>query len=727
MKDVTPTNIIEVNIETKGPPIKRKMYRLPQAHRDPLRRILDELLAANIIRPSTSCYCAPILLVKKKSGDYRLVVDFRSLNQNILNDNCYPLPRIEDIIDLIIGAVVFSSLDCHSGFFTLPITEKDKYKTAFICPFGLFEFNRLPQGLKISPSNFQMMMDTALNEVRFDCAKAFIDDCLVHSKKREEHLRDLEKTLKCIEKANIKLRPSKCEFFKEKITFLGHVISKDGIEIGEDRVKAILDISEPKTVTQVKSFLGVLNYFKDHIKNLQLVAEPLTKLTRKGQEFTFGEKEKEAFDTLKQLLCSAPILSFYDPQLKTQLHTDGSSVGIGVTLIQVEKDTNKERVVSYYSRVLTSSEKNLSAIEIELLAIVEGIKRFKHYLTGTKIEIITDSNPLTFLMRTRNLNSRLCRWSLFIQEFDFDIVYRKGKNNNVCDFLSRYPVNDLMLISDIYSSETEEILNDFESPEFSLAESFLIDSFLFDLNNISELQAKDKYLCKIIDVLRGKETGKNKSLRKAALNYEMKNGKLYRVIIVDNEFKNVLAIPKSIVPLILRSIHDCILSGGHLGIRKTFERAKSRFHWNTMFNDIVKWIQSCPICQKVKPNSQKSGKLTPIKTGSRPFSRVGFILVATCYLTKYAVTKAVKNVTARDVAKFLMHDIILQYSAFETLISDNGVQFRSKIIEELNNLLKSEHKFTTPYQPSTSGQVERCNRQIMQLIRTYIDKDVVGC
>ncbi|RWS02060.1 pol polyprotein-like protein [Dinothrombium tinctorium] len=544
------------------------MYRLPNAHKEPLKKILNELLIARIIRPSTSSYCAPILLVQKKSGDYRLVIDYRGLNATIINENCYPLPRIEDVID--------------------------------------------------------------------------------------------------------------------------------------------------------------------HIGGSKIIAEPLIKLTRKKEKFIFGEEQKKAFDQLKLVLCSAPILAYFNPDLETQLHTDGCSVGIGATLIQIENE--KEKVICYYSRVLNSSEKNYSAIEIELLAIIQGIKRFKHYLIGHKFSIVTDSNPLTFLMRTKNLNTRLAHWAMFIQEYNFEIVYRKGSSNNLCDFLSRYPIK-----STNFEVDNETILlTEFSVPSFDLKEEFLIDILLTKLSDISKLQREDKFLSHIFDILKDKMKGKNKSLRKSALNYEIKDGKLYRVTLQNGELKSVLAVPRCLVPQVLQSVHDCIFSGGHLGIRKTFERCKTRFHWKSMLNDIIKWVQTCNICQKVKPNKNRSGKLIPIAPGSRPFSQVGvdiigmlpvskkgnrFIIVATCYLTKFAVTKAVKNITAKDIAKFLMHRIILQYSVFDTLITDNGVQFRSKIIEELNSLLKSNHKFTTPYHPSTAGQVERCNRQIMQLIRTYIEKD----
>ncbi|RWS02016.1 KRAB-A domain-containing protein-like protein, partial [Dinothrombium tinctorium] len=405
VRDITQTDIIEVEIETKGAPIKEKIYRLPYTHREPLRKILEELLAANIIRPSNSSYCAPILLVKKKSGEHRLVVDYRSLNSKIVNENCYPIPRIEDIIDQVKGSNTFSLLDCYSGFYILPISDKDKHKTAFICPFGLFEFNRLRQGLKISPNNFQMMMDNALSSVKFDCAKNYIDDCLVHSSS-----------------ANIKLRPSKCEFFKDKITFLGHVLSSKGIELSEDKVNAIINLPEPKTVTEIKSFLGVLNYFKDHIKNLQIIAEPLTHLT-----------------------------PYLNPDHETQLHTDGCTIVIGASLIQIEP------------------------------------------------------------------------------EYDFEITYRKGSQNTLCDFLSRHPNN-----KNFETISQNQIIEDINLPEFECnemnsKETMILNFSLNQFNDIRKHQYEDKYFKHVIDVLKGKDKGKNKSIRKAAYNYELKDGKLYRV------------------------------------------------------------------------------------------------------------------------------------------------------------------------------------------------------
>ncbi|RWS02882.1 pol polyprotein-like protein [Dinothrombium tinctorium] len=327
---------------------------------------------------------------------------------------------------------------------------------------------------------------------------------------------------------------------------------------------------------------------------------------------------------------------------------------------------------------------------------------------------------------------------MFLQEYDFEIVYRKGKDNTLCDYLSRNPNSDALLL---YDSKIDEnaFIDEYECKDMYPNEILILNASLIQFNDISKLQHEDKYFKHIIDILKGNSKNKNKSIRKAAYNYEIIDNKLYRVMVINDEFKNLLVVPKSLVPVVLQSVHDCILSGGHLGIRKTFDRAKNRFYWKTMFKDILEWIKSCPVCQKSKSYPKRSGKLIPIETGSRPFSKIGldiigmlpitkkgnrYILVAVCYLTKFAVTKAVKNITAIDVAKFLMYEIVLKYSAFDTLISDNGVQFRSQIIHELNNLLKSKHKFTTPYHPSTSGQVERCNQQLLQLIRSYLEKDL---
>ncbi|RWS25899.1 pol polyprotein-like protein, partial [Leptotrombidium deliense] len=344
------------------------------------------------------------------------------------------------------------------------------------------------------------------------------------------------------------------------------------------------------------------------------------------------------------------------------------------------------------------SERNLSAIEIELLAIICAIKRFLHYLIGRYFEIVTDSNPLTFLMRSEN---------------------------HLCDLMSRKPI--------------ENNFKDFMNKQRDTKTNVICDMFLVSLKNIRDLQINDVYFGKIINILKGNLKA-NKSLRKAAFKYEMIEGKLYRVDKVNNEFVNLLAVPKCLINNVLIAMHDCIYSGGHFGIRKTFERVRQRFYWRTMHSDVIKYVISCPKCQKTKPRKYVAGKLKPIQPGDRPFSKIGidvigmlprtkhgnrFIIVAICYLTKYCITAAVPNVTAKDIAYFLLHKIILQFSVFDEMISDNGPQFRSEVIKELNQLLSSTHRFTTPYNPSTSGLVERCNKEVNQLIRSYVEKDSV--
>ncbi|RWS24026.1 pol polyprotein-like protein, partial [Leptotrombidium deliense] len=333
------------------------------------------------------------------------------------------------------------------------------------------------------------------------------------------------------------------------------------------------------------------------------------------------------------------------------------------------RKTNKRFIICYYSRTLKHSERNLSAIEIELLAIISSIKHFIHYLLGRHFLIYTDSNPLVYLMRTKNIFSKLTRWAIFLQDFDFEIIYTKGVDNTMCDYLSRYPLNNKIE----NKTEDEEFLN-FEplidsefNPLFfeefdcsiNFVTTFLIDALLVELNDIKQLQRNDKFYSLIFETLEGKIKGKNKSIRKAANNYEIKDAKLYRVIILNNEFKSVLAIPKCLVNNVLNAMHDDIISGGHTGIRKTFERIKIRFHWRSMYSDVVKYVRSCTVCQCTKNRMQKVGMLKPVTPGNRPFSKVGidivgllpqtksgnrYIIVATCYLTKYTLTKAVKNI-----------------------------------------------------------------------------------
>ncbi|RWS24158.1 pol polyprotein-like protein [Leptotrombidium deliense] len=352
-------------------------------------------------------------------------------------------------------------------------------------------------------------------------------------------------------------------------------------------------------------------------------------------------------------------------------------------------------------------------------------------------------------MRTKNINTKLTRWSLFLQDFNFEIRHTKGTDNTLCDYLSRYPNKDT---TNIYEDELFEkfepiidnefnplFFEEFVSEDLPNANLFIVDTLLIDLNDISRLQREDKYYKHIIDILEGKIKGKNKSLRKAAANYELKNNKLYRVIVSQGEFKNVLAIPQCLVSNILHAMHDNIISGGHTGIRKTFERCRLRFHWRSIYSDVIKYVLSCITCQQTKNTHTKAGTLKPVSPGSRPFSKLAidlmgllpttkrgnrYIVVATCYLTKYTITKALKNITAADIAKFILHNVILKFSVFDELITDNGLQFRSELLHELNVLIGAKHNFTTVYNPSSNGLVERTNKQLIQLIKTYIEKDV---
>ncbi|RWS21693.1 pol polyprotein-like protein, partial [Leptotrombidium deliense] len=435
---------------------------------------------------------------------------------------------------------------------------------------------------------------------------------------------------------------------------------------------------------------------------------------------------------------------------------DASRVGIGAVIVQ--RHDSLERIVSFYSRTLSAAERNYSGIELELLAIVDTLKENDYIFFGIEFTIVTDSKALTYLHRLKELNSRLARWALLLQRYKFKIVYRKGKDNILCDYISRHPLPSQYKISNTVDTQCKDLLmTEVKCEKYSSNEAFCVFNIDFAverqpltalsqhlsehfclLNNISMHQQRDSYLSLIIKILKGEHKGMNKSLRKAASLFELKNGILYRTIIESNEFKNVTVIPKRLIPNVLAIMHDSLLNGGHLGVRRTFEKTRERFWWKTMFKDCLNWVASCNVCNKVKPHKSKSAELKPIEPGSRPMSQIGldivgmlprttrgnrFIIVVTCYLSKYAITKAVKHVTAKDVAEFLLNDVILKFSAFETLISDNGVQFRSNLIKELNILMGAHHKFTTPYKPSTAGLVERVNRSLMTLLKSYVEKE----
>ena len=417
-------------------PVRLPPYRIPHAYRESVQKEIEELKEQGIIVPSESEWAAPIVLVGKKDGSLRLCVDYRRLN-SLSKADAYPMPRIEELIDGLGKAKYLSTLDLAKGYWQVPVAVEDQPKTAFTTPFGLFEFKRMPFGLKGAPATFQRMMDMLLTGLG-EYSSAYIDDIIVFSGTWEEHLQHITVILQRLKKAGLTAKPGKCQFGMAECSYLGYRVGNGHVKVERSKVEAVSAFPVPKTKKDVRSFLGLTGYYRKFMPQYATIATPLTDLTRKtGPNCVKWTPEcHEAFKKLKELLCSAPVLCAPDFTKEFILQTDASERGVGAVLSQ-EDEERVDHPVAYFSRKLLPREERYSTIEKECLAIKLAVQAFRVYLLGKPFTIQTDHRALEWLNRVKENNARLTRWSLLMQPFQYNLTYRPGWVNGNADALSR--------------------------------------------------------------------------------------------------------------------------------------------------------------------------------------------------------------------------------------------------------------------------------------------------
>ncbi|UYV75173.1 hypothetical protein LAZ67_12002747, partial [Cordylochernes scorpioides] len=394
------TNLAKHRIDTEdAKPIKHKPYRVSAKERDIIKEEIDEMLTEGIIRPSSSPWSFPVILVKKRDGKYRFCVDYRKLN-NVTVKDVYPIPRIDEVMDTLQGSTHFSAIDLRSGYWQVEVEERDKEKTAFTTAHGLYEFNVMPFGLCNAPATFERNMENMLGNLRWQICLCYLDDVIIYSPDFPTHLKRLEAVFRCFRESNLRLNDKKCRFVFEELEILGYITSKHGIKPAEHNIKAVRNFPRPKKVKEVQSFLGMCSYYRKFIKDFSKIADPLTNLIKKSVSFTWTERQEEAFQTLKTALLSPPILGHFNPNAPTYVHTDASNIGIGATLVQ--DIGGEEKVISYLSRTLSKAEQNYSTTEKECLAVVWSMSKLRPYLYGRHFKIVTDHHALCWLKNLKD-------------------------------------------------------------------------------------------------------------------------------------------------------------------------------------------------------------------------------------------------------------------------------------------------------------------------------------
>ncbi|UYV79051.1 K02A2.6-like [Cordylochernes scorpioides] len=703
----SPSELITKHKITTGDarPLKRRPYRVSPSERKIIQEEVDRMMEIGVVQPSESPWASPVVLVRKIDGSVRFCVDYRGLNK-VTKKDVYPLPRVDDALDCLKGAKIYSTLDLKSGYWQISVDEADREKTAFITPDGLFEFKVMPFGLCNAPATFERMMDGLLKGLRWTICLCYLDDVVVFADSFSDHLTRIEAVLNCFKKVGLRLNPSKCSFGASKIKILGHQVDQNGIRPDEEKIKAITEFPAPNNLQQVRSFLGLSSYYRRFVRNYADIARTLNALLSMGTKFEWNTAQEGAFRKLKTALTSEPVLGHFDDDAPTELHTDASGYGIGAVLVQ--KQGSDERVIAYASGTLLKAEQNYSTTERECLAIIWAIGKFRPYLFGRHFRVVTDHHSLCWLTNLKDPAGRLARWALRLQEYDVSIVYKTGRMHQDADGLSRNPLK-----------HTEENFND-DIPT------------LFLLSDIGREQENDPYIAEIIRNI------SQPSLTKQDNKFKIVKGILYRKNYDPTGQPLLLVVPRHLRMEILSDLHDAP-TAGHLGFAKTYDRVKRRFYWPGLYRSVKRYVGHCQDCQRRKGVPQlPPGYLKPIPPPDSPFQKVGidllgrfpisqgknkWIVVCTDYLTKYAVTQSLRSGEAQEIAKFLLEDVLLKHGAPREIVMDRGRNFQSKLLQELTNKCGIKKKTTTAYHPQTNGLTERLNRTISDMLSMYMDLD----
>ena len=411
-------------------PMSRAPYRMAPTELKELKSQLQELLDKGLIRPSVSPWGAPVLFVKNKDGTLRMCIDYRQINKVTVKKK-FPLPRIEYLFDQLKGAGVFSKIDLRSGYYQLRVKEGDVPKTAFRTQYGHYEFLVMPFGLTNAPAAFMDLMNRVFRPYVDQFVVVFIDDILVYSRDAQEHEQHLRIVLETLREKKLYAKLSKCDFWLKEVSFLGHIVSAEGIRVDPAKIEAVVNWKSPQNVTEVRSFLGLAGYYRRFVRGFSVIASPLTKLLRKGIKFEWTDKCHNSFEQLKGMLVEAPVLTQPTPGKEYTLYSDASCIGLGCVLMQDGKE------VAYVSRQLKPHEQNYPTHDLELAAVVFALKIWRHYLYGEKCRVYTDHKSLKYLLTQKELNLRQRRWLELFKDYDCIIDYHPGKANIVADALSR--------------------------------------------------------------------------------------------------------------------------------------------------------------------------------------------------------------------------------------------------------------------------------------------------
>ena len=696
-------HVHRVKLKPGSIPPARPAYRMSVPEREECRRQLVDLLRRGYIRPSCSEYSAPVLFIRKKDGSLRMCIDYRALNQQTVKDQ-YPISRIDELIDLMRHSAVFSSLDMESGYWQMLMAPEDVHKTAFATPFGLFEWLVLPFGLTGAPASFSRLVSgkvfPALEQDQRNPFLTYLDDVCVHSRSDDEHLADLREALERVRANHVTLKPSKCKFLRREISFLGHVVSAEGIRCETDKVEAVRNWPTPACAAELRSFLGLAGFYRKFVPRFSHVAAPLTDLQKDGVPFFWGRGQAEAFDRLKRALTNAPVLRIADPDLPFVLHVDASGFALGGALMQ--DFGNGLQPVAFASRKFKDAETRYAPHDAEMLACVSCLQEWQHLLRGAKsVTVYSDHHSLQHFFTQPHLNQRQLRWKDFLDSLNPEIKYIKGTANVVADALSRNPV----YLRTLLLAPIAHVVATAGDVTAAFQAGYAADPVVQQIRQ---------------DIAAGVPTP-----------YAWENGYLYAQ-------SGKLYVPDApgLRQRLLREHHDIPIAG-HLGRDKTLANLSEQFMWPGMSRDVAEYIRSCPACQQSKAtNRAPGGLLHPLATPNVPFEQISTDLITAlpasggynAVLTFVdRLTKAVhfvpttKDVTAKQLAQLFFANIFRVHGLPKVIVSDRDPKFTSKFWTHLFGMVGTKLAMSTAFHPQTDGQTERAHRTLEDMLRSFVN------
>ncbi|KAL0204491.1 hypothetical protein M9458_002509, partial [Cirrhinus mrigala] len=651
-------------------PPSGRIFPLSQPESEAMNQYIKEELAKGFIRPSTSPASAGFFFVKKKDGGLRPCIDYRSLNDITIKYR-YPLPLVPPALEQLRRAKIYTKLDLRSAYNLIRIREGDEWKTAFSTTSGHYEYRVMPFGLANSPSYFQAFVNDVFRDMLNRWVIIYIDNILIYSDSYSEHVQHVRAVLQRLMEHQLYAKEEKCEFHQERITFLGYVISPEGVAMDESKVNAVRNWPRPKTLKELQRFLGFSNFYRRFIRNFSTVAAPLSSMIKQGNtRLTWTPSAAQAYDELRLRFTTAPILHHPDPNLPFLVEVDASSTGVGAVLSQRQGQPPKTFPCAYFSHKLSPAERNYDVGNRELLAIKLALGEWRHWLEGAKhpFIILTDHRNLEYIRSARVLNHRQARWSLFFTRFHFEITYRPGSQNTKADALSRIHEPD--------HTPTP--------PETILPASVILAPVTWDI--MGHAQDPPPVDCPT----------------------------------------NLTYVPVHLRSRVLSEVHSTP-SSGHPGIEATIELLHNRFWWQSLRSDTITFIKNCSVCNTSKtPRQLPAGLLQPLPVPNRPWSHIAVDFV-TDLPSSHGQTTILSVIdrfskgcrfipfpklpTAMETAEALCNSVFRFYGLPEDIVSDRGPHFF--------HLLGVNVSLTSGYHPQANGQAERLNQELTRFLRSY--------